>query len=332
MTTLRELLTVVKGQVQAEPIASEDYNALLEIVADILRLYPAQMISHDLVEIRGQETSKRALEVAATGGHNLLLYGAHGAGKSLLAHALVSLLPPAIVSVPVRIPCNKDALLGALPFPGDIALAHGGVLLLEHMESFEQEALAVVRQAVETGVRVIDGVSYAAQFQLIATATPCPCGFYGDPLLECTCTFEEIQNYQKPMQEMIPCFDIITDVPRIHDDVLKMRRGQRSEDIRMWVERARQQQRQRYAEASSAQLNADLYVISEIERYCTLDKAAEKLLEAARRQLRLSPSQIMSMLRVARSCADLAGDETIGANHVAEAIQYRPRFLEMPHE
>ncbi len=347
--TLSEVVAIVAGELAPEPIR-----------VDPAALFQQQRSHHqpDFADVKGQEAVKRALEVAAAGGHNIIMIGPPGSGKTMLARRLPSILPPLtlaealettrIHSVAGLLPPGQ-ALVTERPFraphhtisdaalvgggmttirAGEISLAHHGVLFLDELPEFARNVLEVLRQPLEerriTISRTKMSVEYPCNVMLVCSMNPCPCGNFGNPKHECTCSPQQIQRYMAKISgPLLDRIDIHIEVqPVDHRELSAARRGEPSAVIRERVVRARQRQAQRFAGIEGLYKNADMGP-KHLEQFCALDAQARALLDAAMHRLGLSARAYDRILKVARTIADLDDSAAITAVHISEAIQYR---------
>ncbi len=330
---------------------------ILPTVVDVATLLENQdRVKYDFSEVKGQEFVKRALEIAAAGGHNVLMIGPPGSGKTMIAQRIPSILPdmtfeeslevtkvhsiagslsassPLVSERPFRHPHHTISSVGLSgggtnPKPGEISLSHNGVLFMDELPEFRRDALEAMRQPLEDGevtiTRAGGTATYPCSVMLVASMNPCPCGYYGDRNRECTCTQSQILKYMgKISGPMLDRIDLHIEVPSVKYDELETKeKGESSAEIKMRVDKARKIQTQRYKDAgvySNSQLTPEL-----MTKYCALGDEANTLLRQAFESLGLSARAHNRILKVARTIADLAGSQNIEVEHIAEAIQYR---------
>jgi magnesium chelatase family protein len=351
VASLAQLVSYLRGEIPAPSVVSESTIAVI-----------APLINYtDLADIKGQEHVKRALEVAAAGGHNMIMCGPPGSGKTLLARALASILPPMtneealevtkIYSVSGLLPADTPMIRqrpfrsphytisnaglvggGHWPKPGEISLSHKGVLFLDELPEFGHSLLEVLRQPLEDKVvtisRALGRVTFPSSFMLVGAMNPCPCGYYGDPFHKCTCPPSIVSRYQRRISgPFIDRVDIFVEVPHIdYEKLTDKRLGETSERVQKRVAAARERQLKRFKDTKLTS-NAEM-TPTEIREFCHVEDSAQSLLKAAMKQLYLSARAFHRILKLALTIADLESCDTIKAQHVAEAVQYRPRRTE----
>ena len=310
----------------------------------------------DFADVMGQENVKRGLEIAAAGGHNVLLVGSPGAGKSMLARRIPSILPdmtraeslqtteiysvagmtdpahPLVDVRPFRSPHHTASTVslaggGGVPRPGEISLAHNGVLFLDELPEFDKSTLEALRQPLEDGfvtiTRAAGTLTLPSRFMLVCAMNPCRCGWYGHPSGRCTCSESQVEQYMRRISgPLLDRIDMHIEVPSVEYEAMRRReKPESSETVRQRVNAAREIQKRRFA---GTEVSCNAYMTpSMVGRYCALDEAGEKLLQGAFERLGLTGRSHDRILRMARTIADLEGAEDISAAHLAEAIQFR---------
>lgn len=326
-------------------------------------LFSGGLVNHpdvaDFADVKGQQFVKRSLEIAAVGNHNVRLVGSPGTGKTLLARAISGILPsmtyeeslevtriysvadmlqsdqPLIMTRPFRSPHHTISQAGmvgggTIPKPGEITLAHRGVLFLDECTEHSIKTLEVLRQPIEDKVVTISRakgtLTFPANFLLVLAHNSCPCGYFNDPVKQCSCTPTMIERYQSKLSgPLLDRIDIHVDVPRVdYDKLLSNERSESSATIRQRVEQARLRQKNRFANHPHLFANADMGV-REIQEFCILTQEARQVMELSVRRMQLSARAYHRVLKLSRTLADLSESELIQVQHVAEAIQYRPK-------